>query len=378
MRMASHGNASQSTSDVTSDADAGPAGVVLGEDPTALERFIAHQVEPRAEELREVSQVPGHLALLRHELTRRSISIREVGAKNSVLLFGGVVVGGMDHTMTTLVSANARRISRSKALTRRHLELQELPVPSGRTFREDEITEAAKYLGSLPGLGVLKPVTGRSGHGISTHLSNAEDLQRAWPLALEARLTQDAPSRKLLVEQFHDGLDLRAFVVGNTLVSAIVRVPLHVVGDGSSELRTLLERTFSRRQRHRSLAENIPEVREEDLHPMGLSLSTILEEGQLVILNQAANLRAGGIPVDVTDQLSEEIADLAVDALWSIPGLHAAGIDLLVPDLGTAEGAVVLEATVGASLTPHHFPAYGRPRNVAGAIAEQILLTASR
>lgn len=395
--MASSGNASQSTADTADDtgadtaadtadgtaaastaAAAAPTGVVLGADPTPLERFIADHVQPRAGELREAPQIPGHVALLQQELTRRSVSVREIDPENAVFLFGGVVVGGMDRTVTTLVSSNARRIARNKALAKRHFELQEIPVPAGRTFREGEITEAAKYLGSLSGPGVLKPATGRSGHGITTQLTSTEELRHAWPVALDARLTHDAPSRRLLVEEFREGLDLRAFVVGDALVSAIVRVPLHVVGDGSSELRSLLEDVFARRRRHRHLADHIPEVRERDLEPMGLSLSTVLEEGQLVVLNQAANIRAGGIPVDVTDMISEEIAELAVDALWSIPGLYAAGIDLLVPDLTTAAGAVVLEANVGASITPHHFPAYGGPRNVAGAIAEQILTTASR
>lgn len=356
----------------------GPSAALRSTDATALEQFITDHLEPRAEELNAISQAPSHQALLRRELARRRITIREIAPRSNVLLFGGVVIGGFDRSKTTLVSSNARRVTRSKALTKRHLELQEIPVPAGRTFEEHEITEAAKYLGSLSGPAVLKPVSGKPGHGIATLLTSADDLQQAWPGALDARLTSEAPSRKLLVEQFHDGLDLRAFVVGSTLVSAIVRVPLHVVGDGSSELHALLERSNARRRRHGHLAAHTPEVREEDLAPMGLSLSTVPEPGQVVILNEAANLRAGGMPVDVTDRVGEELAELAVDALWSIPGLGAAAIDLLAPDLDNAEGAVVLEADINASLVPHHCPAYGTPRNVAGAIADELLMAASR
>ncbi|GAB3194009.1 hypothetical protein [Nesterenkonia suensis] len=370
--MASHGNASQSTA-----ADGETIDIELGAEPTALERFIADHVQPRADELRDAPRVPHDIALLQRELARRQISVRQVDPHHAVFTFGDVVVGGMDRSVTTLVSANARRIARNKALTRRHFELQEIPSPAGRSFREKEITEAAKYLGALSGPGVLKPASGRSGLGITVGLTSSEELRQAWPVALESRQTQEAPSRRLLIEQFHDGLDLRAFVVGERLISAIVRVPLHLVGDGSSELRALLEDTFARRQRHSLLAEHLPEVREADLRPLGLSLSSVLEKGELVMLNQAANLRAGGVPVDVTDQVGEDLADLAVDAMWAVPGLYAAAVDLLVPDLTTAEGAVVLEAEASASLAPHHFPAYGRSRDVAGAIAEQILMSAS-
>ncbi|WP_139827823.1 hypothetical protein [Nesterenkonia sp. PF2B19] len=362
---------------VEGDSDERPA-MTTDAGTTALERFITEHLGPRVEELNAIPQAPGHQALLRRELAQRRITVREVSPHNHVLLFGGVVIGGFDRTMTSLVSSNARRVTRNKALTKRHFELQEIPVPAGRTFSENEITEAAKYLGSLSGPAVLKPASAKPGHGIATHLTSAEELQQAWPEALDARLTGEAPSRKLMVEQFHDGLDLRAFVVGEKLVSAIVRVPLHVVGDGTSEMHTLLQRDAARRQSHGHLAAHTPAVQEEDLAPMGLSLSTVLEPGRVVVLNEAANLRAGGIPVDVTDRIGEELAELAVDALWSIPGLGAAGIDLLAPDLDSAEGAVVLEADISASLVPHHCPAYGSPRNVAGAIADELLMAASR
>lgn len=47
-----------------------------------------------------------------------------------VFVFGGTVIGGMDHRVTTLVSAHARRIAADQTLTRKHLQLQNLPIPS--------------------------------------------------------------------------------------------------------------------------------------------------------------------------------------------------------------------------------------------------------
>lgn len=352
--------------------------VVLDEDATAIERFIAEHVHPRFEQFRSAPHVIDHGQLIRRALQSRNVTVRDVGPENHLFTFGGIVIGGMDRSVTSLVSANARRIARHRWLTKQHLQKHEIPTPAGRVFGEKNSTEAAEHLVTLPGPGVLKPVTGRSGHGITTDLTTAEGLQQAWPEALEARLTTEVPSPRLLLEEFHEGLDLRAYVVGEELVSAVVRVPLHVVGDGRSAVRTLLERTLAPRRTHQHLATHIPDVQESDLEPMGLSLDTILDQGRLVILNQAANTRAGGIPVDVTDEISEDLTALAVDALWAIPELRVAAMDLRVPDLGTAEGAVVLHADVGANIVPHHHPAYGEPRQVAEAIAEEVLLTASR
>ena len=82
--------------------------------------------------------------------------------------------------------------------------------------------------------------------------------------------------------------------------------------------------------------------------------------------------------MDITDQLSDDLQDLAVDGLWSIPGLNAAAVDLLVPSLDSAEDAVVLEVNPYANITEFHYPAYGESRRVADAIMEQILERASR
>jgi len=67
---------------------------------------------------------------------------------------------------------------------------------------------------------------------------------------------------------------------------------------------------------------------------------------------------------------------LAVDAVRAVPGLGLAGVDLIVPDVRSADGAVILELNVGANIRVHHYPTYGRPRDVAGAIVDEMMATA--
>jgi len=50
----------------------------------------------------------------------------------------------------------------------------------------------------------------------------------------------------------------------------------------------------------------------------------------------------------------------------------------MTPDLGSADGAVVLEVNVQANIRVHLCPAFGKPREVAGAIIDEMIATAAR
>ena len=62
----------------------------------------------------------------------------------------------------------------------------------------------------------------------------------------------------------------------------------------------------------------------------------------------------GGENVDVTDLAHPDLLAMAVDAVRAIPGLGLAGVDLLAPDIGSADGAVVLELNDGANIRVHN------------------------
>lgn len=257
--------------------------IPMADNPGALEGFVEQHVKSSLQSLRTPEKVPSHEGLLRKALQWRRVEIRDVNETSRVFVFGGNVIGGMDRRVTTLVSAHARRIAGDEALTRKHLQLQSVPMPAA--------PEAAAAV--------------------------SED-----PAAAE----QPVPA---------DGLDIRAFVVGNQVVGAVAYVPLS-------------------------------------------ALQALLDADRLEALRRSPAGPQDGIAVDVTEVIDNGLADLAVDALWSVPGLAAGAVDLLAPQLETAEGAVVLGLDVEASVVPHHLPALGEPRDVAGAIADQLLLQASR
>ncbi|GAA1116122.1 hypothetical protein [Nesterenkonia jeotgali] len=324
-----------------------------------LETFAARLIAETlgSGSLNEYPEAPRHDQLLRRALRRRRVTLRPVGESSQVFVFGGVVVGGMDSVVTTLVSAHARRITADAQLLRRHLEIQELPLP-------------------------------------------AEDAAAARRAPGEA----SGPSR------------VRAFVVGDRVCCSLLRVPATVLGDGRSTLAQLILHDAGVRSRHALLADSavpgpvhaptgtdVPagtdvstsrgvststgaststdvatSTVQSRLRDRGFDPEQVPAEGSLMQLQDSAELASGGLTIDVTGMLPDALHELAAEAVMAVPGLYAAAVDLLVPDLESAEDALVLTVLPDADIRPAHMPAYGESRDVAGAIADEILLRASR
>ena len=278
-----------------------------------------------------------------------------------------------------MVSHQARRVSRSKAMTKRYLSSAEVPTPKGKAINPTDFSRAVKYMKALGKRVAVKPSAGRAARGISVNVTREAELRTAWQAAMAARSATSESRYLIVIEEYTPGLDVRCYVVGGQVVGAVARLPLYVVGDGVSSVGKLADDEISRRRPNEYLNSRQPEVSDAFLAAVGMTRDSVLPEGKLQYLTSIADTgRGGGIAVDVLDLLSIELKELAVDGLWAIPGLGAAAVDLLVPDLGGAEGAVVLEVNPYANIMQFHYPSYGEPRKVNDAIMEEILERASR
>ncbi|MCH8562286.1 hypothetical protein LTI14_03485 [Nesterenkonia sp. YGD6] len=317
---------------------------------TSAARLIVETLGTRT--LNEHPDAPRHDQLLRRALRRRRVTLKPVGEHSQVFVFGGVVVGGMDSVVTTLVSAHARRITADPQLLRRHLQLQEVPLPAEQNDADQAHTDQAD---ADPGSGDQR----------------AGDQGAADP---GTTVVRPAPSA------------IRAFVVGERVCASLLRLPATVLGDGSSTLSQLMQADAQARSRHALLAGTAVPVpadgstpaAQDQLRSRGLDPDDVPARGVPVQLQDSLEISAGGLTIDVTTVLPDALHELAVEAVMAVPGLFAAAVDLQVPDLESAEGAVVLAVLPDADISRAHLPAYGEPRDVAGAIADEILLRASR
>lgn len=171
--------------------------------PTATERFIAQHVEPQRERLRTWNGILAHDALLHRAARRKRITVKQISESNRIFFLSDVVVGGMDAAITSLVSHQARRISRSKQMTKRYLEASEVPTPKGKAINTTEFSRAVKYMKALGRPVAVKPSSGRTGKGITTNVTTETQLRQAWSRAMAARSATSESKYQMVVEAHH-------------------------------------------------------------------------------------------------------------------------------------------------------------------------------
>lgn len=267
---------------------------------------------------------------------------------------------------TDRTTAIAENISRDKELTKSLLRACGVPVPEGRIVTDPtDAWLAAEDIG-LPV--VIKPGDGNHGRGVFIELSNREEIEAAFPIALQE-------GSDVLVERYIPGIEHRLLIVGGQLVAAARGDSVFVTGNGVSTIAKLIEDQINSDPR-RGTSENHPlnlieldnAIRMELAH-QGYTGDSILPSGTKVRIQ-----RNGNHAIDITDEVHPATADLAVLAARII-GLDIAGIDLVVEDISrplAEQGGAIVEVNAGPSLLMHIKPAIGKPRPVGEAIIDQL------
>ncbi len=263
----------------------------------------------------------------------------------------------------TIGTPNAvRYLTENKHLTKLMLSAAGVAVPVGRVFTD--LDAAARYLNQVTQPMVVKPRAGSKGKGISLNVRTRTDLEIAW---------QDARKigHSIVLERFVRGDDLRVMVVGGEAIAAIYRIPANVVGDGKSSIVELVRRKNALRSQHPHLHANLIQITDEmqrRLAKRNLDLDSVPEANVQVMLNDVANVSAGGDSVAVQHLVHPGFLRLAERALAAFPGLEHGGVDLIAENFSEApetQAHCVLEVNANASIQMHHFPLYGPPVDVA-------------
>ncbi|NEE01434.1 acylphosphatase [Phytoactinopolyspora halotolerans] len=260
----------------------------------------------------------------------------------------------------------AHRLSVDKELTRAMLTDAGVPVPQGRAFGPEQIEEAVAYASSLGTPAVVKPRNGIHGTGVSTDLRTEEEV-RAAIASLDAT---SFGGRPFIVETYIPGDDYRLLVVGDRVVSVVLKKPASVLGDGSATVTELVLEKNRRRLENphtRSCLLAFDDNARYWLGRQGLTPDSVPADGQLVRLGSAGNIAAGGDSIEVLDDTHPSLLDLAVRAVQAIPGLDHAGIDLMGDHrLGVdAHPAAIIEVNGNPATSFNHFPLAGTPRDVS-------------
>lgn len=293
-------------------------------------------------------------------VARNPLKIRySLSSKDTEIVFAG--------SRGSKVSQKAVKICIDKFLTKKYLMEANVPTPEGEKFdgstKVEDIVSYAKKLGFPV---VVKPVAGSGGTGVIANIKSVQELLNALDY-----VRNDLKYDDIIVEKYFEGIDYRVYVIGDKVVAAFDRIPANVIGDGVNTIEKLIKLKIEERQKNPALY-NRPIQIDKEVHNLlkskGYDLNTVPKKGERVFLKTKNNVSSGGDSRDVTDELTDEIKKIAINATKAIPGLLQAGLDIIVDKKNNT--GVVLEINARPSIRNHLFPMEGKARDIPKEIID--------
>ena len=285
-----------------------------------------------------------YASILVEEAYKRGIDVQidDAAAGLFTLSHGGRRIRCRE-SLSDLTSAISMSLCQDKCLTHKVLSQAGLNVPTQQLAgnADDNLAFVEQH-----GRVVVKPVDGEQGNGVAVDLHSIEQVQQA----IEAARAFDS---RVLLESFHEGLDLRIVVIGFEVVAAAIRRPAQVIGDGQHRVQRLIEAQSRRRQAATGGESRIPLDAEtlRTVQAEGYDYDSILPAGQVLAVRRTANLHTGGCLEDVTGVLHPVLADAAIRAARALD-IPVVGLDLMVPAADQPD-YVFIEANERAGLANH-------------------------
>jgi len=321
-------------------------------------------------ELREAERLGPSTGSIVEEAASRGIPWIRLNKYSLCQLGYGANQKRIQATVTSETSSIGVEIACDKEDTKFLLEQAEVEVPRGDIIsRESSLEDACRYVGYPL---VIKPIDGNHGRGISVDIRNYEDALVGFHAAKKV-------SSRVIIEKFITGEDYRLLVINNVLCAAAKRTPAHVIGDGVSTVKQLVDKVNEDPRRgygHENVLTmiTINDLTETIIKDAGYTVDSVIPKGERLILKDTANLSTGGTAEDVTDIVHPANVSMA-ERISKIIDLDICGIDIMTSDISkplSETGGAVLEVNAGPGFRMHLAPTTGLPRNVAAPVVDKL------
>lgn len=270
----------------------------------------------------------------------------------------------MDRSITDLDSFLGARLSQNKLATAALLRMAGLPAPTHQLVAKDtQLVGIANKIGFPI---VVKPADRERGEGVTVDVLDLESLQQAYQVALDI-----SPSKQVIVERQVEGICHRLFIANGSMLYALKRLPISVVGDGRKTVERLVESEVELQNAlppwRRSGIVPIDDLALLELRRLGLGPDSIPAAGARVGLRRIESTAWGGVDEDVADTIHPENVKIAIRAA-ELFGLNIAGIDIISPDIAIPwyeNGAIINEVNLsplfgGGDISRRHIPVFLR------------------
>ncbi|WP_445000714.1 enolase C-terminal domain-like protein [Halomonas mongoliensis] len=275
-------------------------------------------------------------------------------------------------TMAAGISKSTREACKKKAIAKEMFRRAGAPIAEGSAFRvSDDPQEAVRYAEELGWPVVVKPGIGTGGVGVTANITSSKDLVWAIRNIKDNKLADSRNDDTYVLEKHVLGKELRVFVAGGRAVGAIERIQPHVIGDGVSSVRQLIDIKNKMRARNPRLSNSKlkkGKSTEFQLERQGKTLSSVPGSGELVTTSPVFSISQGADTRSVINEVHPTVLEAAVKAVSGVEGLHETGVDFILEDYKRpihGQQACVCEVNASPSIAAAHFPMYGDAVNVA-------------
>ncbi|MBT3208173.1 MAG: ATP-grasp domain-containing protein [Bacteroidetes bacterium] len=255
------------------------------------------------------------------------------------------------------------------------LEQFGFPTPKGlNCFEVEEAIEVAEEL-AYPV--VVKPVAGHKGQGVTTGVSSPEEVKKAFQNILNLAEEEGITFEGTLVQQQIYGYDHRILCIGGKYAATLKRIPAFIVGNGTDTIKELIRVENEKEVRIDNARSPLAKIHIDDdlidyLTIQNKTIDTIPEEGEEIVLRRVANISAGGVSINVTDEINQKNIEM-VENIAKYLNVTALGIDVLAADITkpwTDGDFGIIEINAGPGVFMHLAPAEGGTIDVPGIIME--------
>lgn len=287
--------------------------------------------------------IPQHTRII-NEATRRGFIVEESSPTDARLSKGDTTFRLRQGIIWEWINDDARRICDDKSITKSLFEELEIPCPSAIKFEKLEDLSGVSWNKKY----VLKPLDGSNGDGVKLDVASIEHVQDY--------LIQNAKmGPEFLLEEFIEGNDLRIQVIGKKIVAACERIPAEVVGDGDSTLQQLADaRNEVVKQQNPCNYLTIDDESLRLIAEQGLTVDSVIPEGQTVRLKKIANMGRGARAVDCTDEIDPLISSW-IEAICAKLDVSYFALDIICTDRRDISTYRALELNAQAEWFHHTF-----------------------
>jgi len=293
---------------------------------------------------------------IKYSMVKSCIAKFEVGDRHWFII----------NTVTPLTSSPSTTISKRKNLTNQVLSSYGIDVPVQVELSSS--IDAIKFFNKYKNI-VIKPKQQLGGKGITLLPETEDQVIAAFNAAQE--MDRSKENVKVLGEEFIKGENYRFLVAGKKVVGIVWRKAPAVIGDSKNTIRELIE--IANKERKLLVLKPIPIDTEVEirLKTANLTLDTVPEEGQVIVLRYNCNLTTGGTTEEcasIVDPYYKELAVRATEAL----DLEFGGVDIIAEDITKKGKCGINEINYNPGLRLHYKADKGEEVKVAVPILEYI------